>query len=234
MELVATRTQHVLWRTENMKLSGNVKCVVIHCGTNNIDRDKPKEIANGIILIGKKLQEQKCDLNIIFTGLLPHDLFVSSKRREKIIKINEILKRSCTKLSKFTFIKQDNGWTLNNGRLDEKLYYTDYLHLNEKGNIKFANEIIINRAASGVDLYHFRSFFFPDTTYQTFFSIIFSLGSQGPGSRSHVLGVLGHAQVPGSKIVPGSWVLGLGILTTCPKSRGIWVQVPGSKVLGPR
>ena len=38
-------------------------------------------------------------------------------------------------------MKQDSDWTLGDGKLNEKLYYTDCLHLNETGNEKFAKSI---------------------------------------------------------------------------------------------
>ena len=103
------------------------------------------------------------------------------------------------------------------GKILERLIYDSMLKYCLNNNLISENQSgfkpgDINRAASGVDLYHFRSFFFPDTTYQTFFSIIFSLGSQGPGFR-----------VPGPRVPsPRSWVPG-------PMSKH-----PESKVLGPR
>ena len=65
------RTQHVLWRAENATLPNSLKYVVIHCGTNNIDRDQPQDIAIGVISIGLKLQEKCRGLKVIVTGLLP-------------------------------------------------------------------------------------------------------------------------------------------------------------------
>ena len=50
------RTQHVLWRAENATRPNSLKYVVIHCGTNNIDLDQPRDIANAVISIGLKLQ----------------------------------------------------------------------------------------------------------------------------------------------------------------------------------
>ena len=57
--------QHVLWRAT---LPDSLKYVVIHCGTNNIDRDQPRDIANDVISIGFKLQEECCGLKVIITG----------------------------------------------------------------------------------------------------------------------------------------------------------------------
>ena len=47
------RTQHVLWRAEDLSVSPSVNYVVVHCGTNNLDHDEPKIIVYGFIKIGK-------------------------------------------------------------------------------------------------------------------------------------------------------------------------------------
>ena len=135
-------TQHVLWRAENATLPNSLKYVVIHCGTNNIDRDQPRDIANGVIAIGLTLQEKCSGLKVIVTGLLPRDP-EWSHRRKKIKLINYYLKKLCRdNFNEFYFMKQDDDWTDKNGNLDEKLYYTDQHHLIEAGNRKFACSIL--------------------------------------------------------------------------------------------
>ena len=135
-------TQHVLWRAENATLPNSLKYVVIHCDTNNIDRDQPRDIANGVIAIGLTLQEKCSGLKVIVTGLLPRDP-EWSHRRKKIKLINYYLKKLCRdNFNEFYFMKQDDDWTDKDGNLDEKLYYTDQLHLIEAGNRKFACSIL--------------------------------------------------------------------------------------------
>ena len=135
-------TQHVLWRAENATLPNSLKYVVIHCGTNNIDRDQPRDIANGVIAIGLTLQEKCSGLKVIVTGLLPRDP-EWSHRRKKIKLINYYLKKLCRdNFNEFYFMKQDDDWTDTDGNLDEKLYYADQLHLIEAGNRKFACSIL--------------------------------------------------------------------------------------------
>ena len=127
-------TQHVLWRAENATLPNSLKYVVIHCGTNNIDRHQPRDIANGVIAIGLTLQEKCSGLKVIVTGLLPRDP-ERSHRRKKIKLINYYLKKFCRdNFNEFYFMKQHDDWTDKDGNLDEKLYYTDQLHLIEAGN----------------------------------------------------------------------------------------------------
>ena len=140
--IAGDRTQHVLWRAENAALPNSLKYVVIHCGTNNIDHDQPRDIANGVISIGLKLQEKCRGLKVIVTGLLPRDL-EWSKRRKKINLINYYLEKlCCDRFDDFYFMKQDNDWTDEDGKLDKKLYYVDQLHLVEAGNRKFACSIL--------------------------------------------------------------------------------------------
>ena len=114
----------------------------IHCGTNNIDRDQPPDIANGVISIGLKLQEKCRGLKVIVTGLLPRDS-EWSQRRKKINSINYYLEKlCCDRFDDFYFMKQDDDWTDEDGKLDKKLYYADQLHLVEAGNRKFACSIL--------------------------------------------------------------------------------------------
>ena len=134
------RTQHVLWRATNIELPVTTNIAVVHCGTNNIDVDRPRDIACGIISIGLKLQELKPDIKVIVTGLLPRDLNWSS-RRDKIKMTNKYLKSLCRTRLHFYFMKQDVDWTSDAGQLNETLYYTDCLHLIETGNEKFAKSI---------------------------------------------------------------------------------------------
>merc|ERR1719354_1243948 len=78
------RTQHLLYRICNYKLPTSVRCVVLHCGTNNIERDDPVNIANGVMLCGLLLRKVNPQLEIVVTGLLPRDLKPDTKKRKKV------------------------------------------------------------------------------------------------------------------------------------------------------
>ena len=43
-----------LWRMEDMFLPPTVDYLFLHCGTNNLHSSSPKDIADGILAIGKK------------------------------------------------------------------------------------------------------------------------------------------------------------------------------------
>ena len=43
------KVQDVLWRINDLSLPKSLKYAVVQAGTNNLDQDNPKDIANGII-----------------------------------------------------------------------------------------------------------------------------------------------------------------------------------------
>ena len=65
-------TQHVLWRIQNGEIPVNVESVVIHCGTNNLDKDSPAEIKNGIISIVNHVPPQTLPPLTLPSGTLRH------------------------------------------------------------------------------------------------------------------------------------------------------------------
>ena len=149
------RTQHVLWRVENGEIPMNLHICVIHCGTNNIDRDTPSDIADGITSIVSVFQTAKPNAKIIITGLLPRDL-VPGYRRQSIRSVNKKLKRWCQSPSQRNvyFLKPENDWVMPDGTLNTQLFYTDHLHLVEPGNEKFAKSIydMIMKLMQGVKI----------------------------------------------------------------------------------
>ena len=136
------RTQHVLWRIENGEIPLNLQVAFVHCGTNNLDRDNPAEIRDGIASIVYTIQEKKPNTNIIVSGLLPRDQEISS-RRDKIKLVNQKLMKWCRsgKVRNVHHLKPDKDWIEPNGRLVERYYFTDFLHLVEEGYEKFAKSI---------------------------------------------------------------------------------------------
>ena len=136
------RTQHVLWRIENGEIPLNLQVAFVHCGTNNLDRDNPAEIRGGIASIVYTIQEKKPNANFIVSGLLPRDQETSS-RRDKIKLVNQKLREWCQsgRVRNVYYLKPDKDWTEPDGRLVERYYFTDFLHLVEEGNEKFAKSI---------------------------------------------------------------------------------------------
>ena len=136
------RTQHVLWRVENGEIPRNCRYIAIHCGTNNLDRSRPKDIANGILSIGVKFQEHIPNVRVLISGILPRDEG-KSQRAEKIAQVNGQLSKMCSNedLQNFHYIAPDPDFSNEDGSLNTDLYYHDFLHLNEKGDMCLARSI---------------------------------------------------------------------------------------------
>ena len=59
------RTQHVLWRIENGEIPLNLQVAFVHCETNNLDRDNPAEIRDGIASIVYTIQVKSLMLTLL-------------------------------------------------------------------------------------------------------------------------------------------------------------------------
>ena len=127
---------------ENGEIPLNLQVAFVHCGTNNLDRDNPVEIKDGIASIVYTIQEKKPNANFIVSGLLPRDQETSS-RRDKIKLVNQKLREWCRsgRVRNVYYLKPDKDWTEPDGRLVERYYFTDFLHLVEEGYDKFAKSI---------------------------------------------------------------------------------------------
>ena len=71
------RTQNVLWRLQNGKIPKNLEMAIIHCGTNNVDKNDPEDIKTTILSIAYFILEKKPQADVIITGLLPRDKEIS-------------------------------------------------------------------------------------------------------------------------------------------------------------
>ena len=134
------RIENVLWCVRDIAFPPRLKNVVILCGTNNINKDPPYDIVQGLIAIGSSFKNRCNNPNIFICGLLPRDEYVSVNR-VIIDEINDLLSFKCS-VNNFHFIDQSKGWTLDNGTLDFSLFYSDGLHLIEKGNLKLGKSIL--------------------------------------------------------------------------------------------
>ena len=55
------RTQNFLWRAEDLPLPLSVKYLVVHCGTNNLDHNKPKAMVDDSIILKVFKSPRKID-----------------------------------------------------------------------------------------------------------------------------------------------------------------------------
>ena len=81
------------------------------------------------------------DVKIILTGLLPQSLN-KSKRRDKILKVNNFINKSCKGETNIYYLEQDRNWVHKNQTLNTSLYFKDYLHIIEPEIDKFASKIV--------------------------------------------------------------------------------------------
>ena len=104
--------------------------------------ETPDEIRDGIASIVYTIQERKPNANFIVSGLLPRDQ-ETSFRRDKIKLVNQKLRKWCQsgKVRNVHYLKPDKDWTEPDGRLVERYYFSDFLHLVEEGYEKFAKSI---------------------------------------------------------------------------------------------
>ena len=111
---------------------------VILYGSNNLHLDAPEYIADGIIEIGPTFKWLYTNVNVFICGTLPRDY--CSINWVYIKDVKEILKLKCLPFS-FSYIGQDTNWTLANGSLNPELFYSEKIHLVEKGNSKLSKSI---------------------------------------------------------------------------------------------
>ena len=134
------KTQNVLWRSKNISLPQSLKYVVINCGTNNLDTDNPDKISDGLICIALFFQKRMKDLQIVVNGLIPGDA-INTKRRQKLLEVNQLLQYKCTNYTRVYFLKPDTDCTTLDGGLSKTFYYKDNIHLLQNGNKKLALSI---------------------------------------------------------------------------------------------
>ena len=102
-------------------------------------QDSLEDIADGIVEIALTCQSSYNSINIAIGGMLPRDASWSINR-VLIKEVNQILKAKCSK-SFFIYISYDSCWTFANGSLNPDLFFSDNVHLVEKGNLKLAESI---------------------------------------------------------------------------------------------
>ena len=94
------KIQNVFWRIKNGTLPMKATTfLVLHCGTNNIDNDKPIDIAEGILSIANYVHERNPNIFIIIVGLMPRDQLLTS-RRQKLNAVNDLLDFFAKRLTK--------------------------------------------------------------------------------------------------------------------------------------
>ena len=92
------KVENLLWRAENLEFSSTTRQVVIHCGTNNIEANKPNDTANGLLCSSLTIKKRNTVTNVHTTELLPHD-FRETNIKNKVKEVNELVREKCLSIS---------------------------------------------------------------------------------------------------------------------------------------
>ena len=130
------RTEHVIWRVNNLSFPASIKYVIILCGTCNIKFNNPTDIASGILCVYYLIQSKLPNAQIIVTGLFPRSQKFSYFR-QIVNDVNIELGNICS-LHQILFLKPNDDWLQANGKLNLQLLWNDDLHLFKTGYQKFA------------------------------------------------------------------------------------------------
>ena len=119
--------KNAFWIAISLPIMLYLENAIILCGTNNINKDSPFDIAECHIKIGEYFKERFRNVKIFFSGILPRNEYCSVNRITTG-EINDILADKCS-LHWFYFIDQKYGWTMENGMLNPNFYFKDNFHL---------------------------------------------------------------------------------------------------------
>ena len=89
------KVENVLWRIRNGELPRHSKLIVVHVGTNNIQRDSPNDIVCGLKNICHAIQHSAPLASVCISTILPR--CCSSVNKQKILETNAVL-RDCVPL----------------------------------------------------------------------------------------------------------------------------------------
>ena len=134
--------QHLLRWAHVLRRFSFLRNVILLCRTNNLYQDPSEGIANGLIKIVSCFKQRNNASNVFICGILPRD-DISLINCLFVKETNNILKSSCS-VNHINFNDQDANWIQMSGSLKPDLFYSDKLHLVEKGNLILATSIYIS------------------------------------------------------------------------------------------
>ncbi|MDO5977371.1 GDSL-type esterase/lipase family protein [Flavivirga spongiicola] len=127
------RTEHVAWRLKNGYYDkGDPKMVTLAIGVNNFAFNTAEEIAEGIALDIKLIEEKLPKSKILFFGPLPTGTKVDSGARKKYNKIHELISHLASK-KHVHYYNMLKAFSDENGDLKKDYYGGDGIHLNPGG-----------------------------------------------------------------------------------------------------
>ena len=115
------RTEHVQWRVANGEVPKCMKYAVIHCGSNNIGRNRPREISDSLLDIGETFLDARPNSYIFIHGIIPRDMSPFSCRRARIREVNMLVRSECNLRDRFVYIEPASEFCGPGGYLNEEL-----------------------------------------------------------------------------------------------------------------
>jgi beta-glucosidase len=138
------RTNHVLWRLDHLPdLKTAPKAASLMIGTNNIcwGSDLPKEAADGVRAIAKRLNEMYPNMEILVLGVFPRRRTLDHPHRKEIIELNSYLPGLIKDIPNVTYLDIGQKFLDNKGFLSEEMM-PDTTHPSEKAHEIWAKAIV--------------------------------------------------------------------------------------------
>ena len=138
------RTNHVLWRLDHLPvLKAAPLAASLMIGTNNIcwGSDKPKQAADGIQAIAKKLNTMYPEMKILVLGVFPRRANLDHPHRKQIIELNSYLPDLLKDIPNVTFLDIGPKFLDEKGFLSKEMM-PDTTHPSEKGHEIWAGAIV--------------------------------------------------------------------------------------------
>ena len=130
------RTNHVLWRLDHLpRLKTPPKAAVVLIGTNNIcwGSDKPREAADGVQAIAKKLTTLYPEMKVLVLGVFPRRRQATHPHRKQIVELNSYLPTLLKDLKNVSYLDIGPKFLDDKGFLSEEMM-PDTTHPSAKGH----------------------------------------------------------------------------------------------------
>lgn len=138
------RTNHVLWRLDHLpSLKVPPKAASLMIGTNNIcwGSDKPRQAAEGVRAIARKLNKMYPEMKILVLGVFPRRRNLDHPHRKQIIELNSYLPELLKDMPNVTFMDIGPKFLDDKGFLSKEMM-PDTTHPSEKGHEIWAAAVV--------------------------------------------------------------------------------------------
>ncbi len=138
------RTNHVLWRLDHLpQLKTAPKAASLMIGTNNIcwGSDHPRQAADGVQAIAKKLNEIYPEMKILVVAVFPRRRELTHPHRKEIIELNSYLPKLLKDIPNVSFIDIGPKFLNAKGHLSKEMM-PDTTHPSARGHEIWAEAIV--------------------------------------------------------------------------------------------